>query len=80
MVRFGRFAALIGDHGHGHRIFITGSRSMTHGTFYELARARRAMALQALALRQTGMGLLAGRNRPVRLTVAAAHRLMQRDA
>jgi len=53
---------------------------MTHGTFYELARARRAMALQALALRQTGMGLLAGRNRPVRLTVAAAHRLMQRDA
>jgi len=53
---------------------------MTSGTFYELARSRRAMALRALALHETGMGLLAGRNRPARLTLAAAHRLMQRSS
>ncbi|NCO21613.1 MAG: hypothetical protein GW905_06330 [Rhodobacterales bacterium] len=50
---------------------------MTQGTFYDLARARRMLALQALAQRETGMGLLAGRSRPARLTRAAANRLMR---
>ena len=53
---------------------------MTTTSFYELARARRSIALETLAMREMNMGLTAGRNRPERLTKAAAQRLMNRIA
>ncbi|WP_164512261.1 hypothetical protein [Oceaniglobus ichthyenteri] len=51
---------------------------MKTGTFYELARARRAIALETLAMRANEMGMNQGRNRTRRLTKADAHRLMLR--
>lgn len=52
---------------------------MTQGTFYEIARARRALALQSLTSRARDIGRSDIRERPARLTRAAALRLMQRD-
>jgi hypothetical protein len=42
------------------------------------ARDRRRRALASLSLREMSMGLMRDRNRPQRLTFAAAQRLMQR--